>query len=120
MSVVILSGRSLFADGVASKLRQADPNMDLVVMNPRQPGVIENVVAAEPSVVIMDGTDSEMAKLCPLGVLVACLPTVKIIWLNPNREAVQLVTCEQRVAANVDDLIEMINQSWTGDGKDAH
>ena len=110
MSIVILSARSLFADGIASNLRQAEHDLDLNVIDPRQPGAIERIIDAQPSVVIMDGTDSELAEFCPLGRLVACLPTVKVIWLDPQQELVQLVTSEQRVAAHVSDLIEMIDQ----------
>jgi hypothetical protein len=110
MSIVILSGRSLFADGVASQLRQADHDLDLSVVDPRQPGALDQIVSANPSVVIMDGTDRELAEICPLGQLVACLPTVRIIWLNPQQEHVRLVTSELRVATQVSDLMDLIAQ----------
>jgi len=111
MSIVILSGRSLLADGVASQLRQADLDLDFHVVNPRQPGAIDQIVSVNPSVVIMDGTDRELAEFCPLGQLVDSLPTVRIIWLNPQQEHVQLVTSELRVATQVSDLIDLIAQT---------
>ena len=119
MSIVILSARSLFADGIASKLRQVGHDLELSVMDPRQPGVIEQLIAAQPAVVIMDGTDRELAELIPLGQLVASLPTIRVIWLNPEQEAIRLVTCEQRVATSVSDLIEMINHAWKDDRRHA-
>jgi len=109
-SIVILSARSLFADGVASQLRQAAQDLELTVLDPKQPEAIDQIVDAQPSVIIMDGGDSELARLCPLSNLVSMLPTVKIIWLKPQQDVVQLVTSEQRIATQVNDLIEMINQ----------
>lgn len=111
MSIVILSGRSLFADGVASQLRQADRNLELSLVDPRQPGALDQIVSANPSVVIMDGTDRELAEFCPIGQLVASLPTVRIIWLNPQQEHVQLVTSELHVATQLSDLIDLIAQT---------
>lgn len=109
-SIVILSARSLFADGVASQLRQAAQDLELTVLDPEQPGAIEQIVGAGPSVIIMDGGDSELARLCPLSNLVSMLPAVRIIWLKPQQDVVQLVTSEQRIATQVSDLIEMIKQ----------
>jgi len=109
-SIVILSARSLFADGVASQLRQAAKDLELTVLDPKQPEAIDQIVDARPSVIIMDGGDNELARLCPLSYLVSMLPSVKIIWLKPQQDVVQLVTSEQRIATQVSDLIEMINQ----------
>jgi hypothetical protein len=120
MRIVILSARSLFADGIASKLRQVEHDLEMNVMDPRQPGALERIVSAQPSVIIMDGTDSELAEHVPLGQLVASLPTVRVIWLNPQQELVQLVTSEQRIATDVSDLIEMINQHSDNEKNGAH
>jgi hypothetical protein len=119
MRIVILSARSLFADGIASKLRQVEHDLEMNVMDPRQPGALERIVSAQPSVIIMDGTDSELAEHVPLGQLVSYMPTVRVIWLDPQQELIQLVTSEQRVATNVNDLIEMINQPWEDERKSA-
>jgi DNA-binding NarL/FixJ family response regulator len=109
-SIVILSARSLFADGVASQLQQAAHDLELRVLDPNLPEAIERIVDAQPSVIIMDGGDSELSRLCPLRDLVSVLPTVRIIWLKPQQDVVQLVTSEQRIATQVSNLIEMINQ----------
>ncbi len=109
-SIVILSARSLFADGVASQLQQAAHDLELRVLDPNLPEAIKRIVDAQPSVIIMDGGDSELSRLCPLRDLVSVLPKVRIIWLKPQQDVVQLVTSEQRIATQVSDLIEMIHQ----------
>ena len=64
-------------------MRQAEHDLDLNVMNPCQPGAIEQIIDAQPSVVIMDSADGELAEL------------------------VQLMTSELRVTASVSDLIKL-------------
>jgi hypothetical protein len=107
-SVVVLSGRSLFAEGVAARLRQHADRIDLVVVETDQKDVLGKIVAVAPETVILDATDAEAARLCSLTRLFGALPAVRVVRLDPERDQIQLVTSEERVASDVTDLIDVI------------
>jgi DNA-binding NarL/FixJ family response regulator len=108
--VIILSGYSLFAEGVANRLREYLKQVEIKVINPQHPDAMPQIIAAQPSFVVLDITDPEVTRLCPFSKLLFLLPKLKIIGLNPQREKAQVVTCEQRQAVNVLDLVEVIEQ----------
>jgi hypothetical protein len=108
--VVILSGYSLFAEGVVSRLRQYLRLADLEIVDPRQPDAIAQIAAAQPSVVIVDSTDSGAIQSCSLSQLLYSLPKIRIIYLDPERGQAQVVTSEQYPAAKVRDLVEVIDR----------
>ncbi len=109
--VVILSGHSLFAEGVANRLRQYLQQVELEIVDPRQPDVMLQVAAARPSIVILDMTDTVVTRFCSLSKLLRSLPALKVIRLDPQQEQIQIVTSEQRSAVEVHDLVEVIEQS---------
>ena len=75
--VVILSSYLLFAEGIVSRLRQYLCSADLEIVDPRQPDAIEQIVAAQPSVVILDSRDSGVTRFCPLSQLLRSLPELR-------------------------------------------
>jgi len=106
--VVILSGHSLFAEGVASQLRQHSRELELEVVDIRQPDAMAQIIAARPSAVILDATDSEVARLGLLSRLPLALPELKIVCLDSQQELIQVVTSEQLPADQVRDLLDVI------------
>jgi hypothetical protein len=69
---------------------------------------IEQITDFQPSSVIMDASDTDVAELCPLPEILMAVPAVKVLRLDPQREQVQVVTSEQKVAGQVRDLVDMI------------
>ena len=108
---MILSGRSLFAEGIARRLRQYLQPVALEILDPRQADILARIRSAQPSVVILDATDSEVTHLCPLSSLLLSVPELKIICLDPQRDQLQIVTGEKRNAMKVRDLADVIRQS---------
>jgi DNA-binding NarL/FixJ family response regulator len=106
--VVILSGRSLFAEGVASRLRQDEARVEVVTVDSREPTALAEVVAAGPAAVILDALDPAIPENCPLSRLLQALPSLKVLRLDVQQAQVQIVTSEQRSASEVRDLIEVI------------
>lgn len=106
--VVILSSQSLFAEGVVSRLRQYLQHTEFEIVDPRQSDAMLRIVTIQPSIVFLDITDNEAARLCSLSKLLFSLPKLKIIRLDPQHGQIQVVTSEQRPAVNVRDLIEII------------
>lgn len=110
--VVILSGQSLFAEGVASRLRQHLDRLELVTIDSRKSDALQQVLDARPSTVILDAADVvDITQDCPLGDLIRELPSFKIIRLDSQQQEIRIVTSEQRLAGEVKDLIELIEPS---------
>jgi DNA-binding NarL/FixJ family response regulator len=106
--IVILSSQALFAQGVASRIRECLKKVELEIVDPRQPDAMAKIVAAEPNVVLLDDTDPEVSRYCSLSELLNSLPDIKVIRLEPRQGQIQVVTSEQRPAVEVRDLIEVI------------
>jgi len=109
--VVILSTRSLFVEGVAKRLKRQLPEEHMQVVDARQADALEQVVAARPTIVILDATDAEATRNCPLSKMLNALPKLKVIRLDPQKDQIQVVVSEQRAVEQVSDLIEVIKSS---------
>ncbi len=108
--IVILSAQSLFAEGVASRLQQYLQHTELKIVDPREPEAMVHITMAKPSILFLDVTDAEAARLCSLSKLLHSLPHLKIIRLDPEHEQMQVVTSEQFPAVRVHDLVAVIKQ----------
>ena len=108
--VVILSGYSLFAEGVASRLKKHLDRLDLQVVDINEVDVLSKVVSLKPATVILDAMDQERSELLPLCQLLKILPGVTVIRLDPQQSLVQVVTSEERMLGEVKDLIDVIEQ----------
>jgi hypothetical protein len=106
--VVILSGRSLFAEGIALRLRQSLAAADLRSVDAAAPDAVAQVVDAQPTTIIMDGTDPDVRCHAALGPLLSALPALRIICVDPEQDRMQVVTSEQRDADQVLDLLSVI------------
>jgi DNA-binding NarL/FixJ family response regulator len=109
--VVILSGQSLFTEGVASRLRELISQLELTVIDPRGTDALDQIKNYQPSAVILDSADPEVAELCPLNEILMAVPAVKVLRLDPRREQFQVVTSEEKVAGLVQDLVDVIMPS---------
>ena len=110
-NIVILSDRSLFIEGVTNRLQQYLHQVTLKIIDPRQPDVMAQIIASQPSVVLLDGTDAKSAEFCSLSKLMTSLPVLKIIHLNLQQKNIQVITSEQHPAAEVRDLVGVIEQA---------
>ncbi len=106
--VVILSGKSLFAEGIASRLSQYPQQVMVEVIDPETPDCLARIATQQPAVIIVDASDGVTMELCPLSRLLVSLPDVKVIHLDSQKDQIQVVTSEQRPVAEVQDLIKMI------------
>jgi hypothetical protein len=89
-------------------LRKHEDWLDLHVVDADRIDALQQVVSAGPSAVILDADDPQVARHCPLSQLFRALPQVRVVRLDPERDQIQLVTSEQRLAADIADLIEVI------------
>ncbi len=106
--VVIISGQSLFAEGVASRLEQFPETTGLEVMHPQQSDLKARLTDIQPVVIIMDSNDAETAHLCPIITLMHTMPDSKIVCLDSQKEQVQVITSRNYPAPDIRDLIKAI------------
>lgn len=106
--VAIVSGQSLFAEGLLARLRQQLEAESLIVVDARQENALSQVIAAQPAAVIVDVPDPASEQRCALGRLLEALPMVTIIRLNAEYDRVQVVTSAHRTMSQVQDLIDVI------------
>ncbi len=109
--VAILSSQSLFTEGVASRLREHAEQIDLRTVDSRQPDALQQVIAIRPATIILDATDPDIDAQLPLDTVLEALPSLRVIRLDSQHSVVQVVTSEQRSAAEVRDLIQLIGLS---------
>ncbi len=109
--VVILSSRSIFAEGVASRLRQHLETQDVDVIDVRQQSALARIVDDQPSTVILDASDPEVANGDWLDTLLSALPKLQVVCLDPLKDRMQVVTSRQRPVGQVDELIDIITKN---------
>lgn len=116
--VVILSGHSLFTEGVAARLRQHADAFEVHVVEAEADAALDRVVAARPGAVILEAGDTGAARSFSLSQLFQALPEVRIVRLDPERNQMQLLTSEQVLAAEFTDLISVLQPPEAARGAD--
>lgn len=111
--VVILPGRSLFAEGTASSLRKKSPGLEITVIDPGDPDCLDRIRELQPSVVILDSSNDSLRETCQVDVLLKTVPELRIIQLDPEQDRVHVVTAEERPVACAADLIKVIGSEYT-------
>jgi DNA-binding NarL/FixJ family response regulator len=114
-TVVIVSSRSLFAEGVAARLRQQLGDEALLVSYGHDAAAaVEQISRARPAMVVFDGTDPEVDEECLVGSLLVAMPHVRVVRLDPFHDQVQVVTSEQRTAFVARDLLDVLRANADG------
>ncbi len=93
---------------MAARLRQHREWLDLHVVDADHTDALDQVVGARPGAVIVDAGDPAIMRHCSLSQLFRALPEVRVVRLDPERNQIQLLTSEQLVAADISDLINVI------------
>jgi len=111
MRVVILSSHSLFAEGVASRLREYPQRVDVRFVDPQQPDYVEQITAIHPAAIVIDAADTNNSQYCLLCDLLMSFSNVTIIRLEAQQKDIQIVTSVLHPLNEVRDLIEIVEQS---------
>ena len=106
--VVVLKGQSLFAEGTACRLKEFPGQVDLQIMDPKDPEVIDRITALKPAAIILDTTDEETIDLCPLVKLFLEIGELKIIQLDSQNKQLQVLSSAQKPATEFQDLLHVI------------
>ena len=109
--IVILSSGSVFVESIARRLRQQMQAGDFRTINSQQGDTLEQIIAAQPALVIADAADSRLEQVCPLNSLLAALPKLTVIRLDPQQDRLQIVTSEHRPSRGMSGLIGIIHSA---------
>ena len=113
---MILSGHTVFTEGVAARLRKHEDWLDLQVVDADRVDALMQIVSAKPSAVILDADDPQVTRHCSLSQLFQAMPGLRVVRLDPERDQIQLLTSEQRLAADIADLINVIQPPHAMEG----
>jgi hypothetical protein len=105
---VILSSRSLFAEGMATRLSQFLSPDELATVDAHAPNALDLVIAAQPAAVLLDAGDEFVNQLAPLSGLLTALPTLRIIQVDPRGHQVQVITSACHSVDQAHDLIAIL------------
>ena len=109
MSIVaILTGNSLLAEGVISRLRQHPDQLDLRVIETTNPCAIKQIIDIQPSTVILDDSDPIVAQQSLIDTLLTNIPSLTLIRLDPQSTQIQVVHWEEHRVSKVRDLLEVL------------
>ena len=109
--LIILSDHSLFAEGVASRLRQYPERVDVRFVDPQQTDYLDQIKEIRPSAVIVDAADTDCTQCCLLCDLLTALANVTIIRLEIQHKDIQIVTSSQHPLNEVRDILDIVERS---------
>ena len=105
--VVILSGHSLFAEGIASRLQQYAEQVEVVFIDPGQDEYLERVDHLQPSTVFIDALDSKTNQCCMLCELLIEFPNITLVRLTVDQKDVQVISSKKQQFDDVQDLVNI-------------
>ncbi|MBI3361508.1 MAG: hypothetical protein HY023_10400 [Chloroflexi bacterium] len=107
--VVVLSHRSLFAGGIASRLRERADLVDVQTVDASLPDALDQLRAVAPAFVVVDVADTAADRIS-IGQVLDLLPEARVIRIDPGSDHVQICSRVRRRARGVDELIEVMRQ----------
>ena len=106
--VAILTGHSLLADGLISRLREYAEQLELQVFDIEQADALAQVIAFQPLALIMEESASQPPEGCSLKTILTALPNTLVIYLRLGDGDIQVIQSEQHHANGVQELLEFI------------
>ena len=107
--VIVFSSRSIFAEGVVSRLRQHPNSGEIHFIDAKDEDYVEKVFKLRPSFVIIDSSEEEGSKCCLLCDLLDAFPAITIIRLKVHEKDVQVIASSLYSVDKVKNLIDLIN-----------
>ncbi len=109
--IVILTNHSLLADGLISRLREYPDSLELWVFDANQVDVLTQIVAVQPSVVILEESEAQQLETCSLKQILSVLPNLMVIYLRLGQQDIQVIESEPYPAKEVREVVDIIHQA---------
>jgi hypothetical protein len=108
LRVAVLAQRSLFTEGIVSRLREHAGQVEVQAIEAGAPGALHQLGASQPDIVVLDATDISTLERLPLVQLWSVLPKAKIMQLDSATEVVRVFCCAQYHAHGIEGLFEIL------------
>lgn len=108
LNVVVLSHKSLFADGIVSQLRAQAISVSVESLDVGVLKALERYQALAPQVALLDVNDTEVIKGIGLQSLLDLSPATKVVQLDPNSDEIRIYGVASRRARGIGELLEAI------------
>ena len=112
--IAILVGRSLFTDGIISRLERSYSQVSFKTISLFSPNLFAEIVAFSPDIMLMDQQNPEFmsrlqSKLSPV------MPRLKVVIVGREVSRAQVIQWNEYPASNVGDLLKVIGSLFEGD-----
>jgi hypothetical protein len=118
--IAILTGHSLLADGIISRLNEYPDAIDLQIFDKNKPNMLADIKKFQPVVVILEEYGSHDLESYSLKQILNISPSLVIIYLRHGQSKVQILQSGQVPANRVRELLDIIQQSKDHDSFDFH
>ncbi len=113
--VFMLSRQPLYSQGVENLLRR-EPGLEIVGRESDTARAIERIRELRPDVVFLDSKDLASSPSTVVAQILKEVPTIQVLVLNLENQAVQIYKSEERTAENLEDLLQVIDEEAFGPG----
>lgn len=107
-TIVILSSRTLFVEGLVRRLRQTFCSGDVLVVDPSSETAFDEISVTSPKTILLDSTDLNATRFCHQYNLLNQFPSLRLVQIDPERERLHVLTSESHQAHRVQDLLDII------------
>jgi DNA-binding NarL/FixJ family response regulator len=107
LRIAIVFNHSLFAAGIASRLREAGFT-DVCLVDTQQINAMHKVIELNPNVVVYDSADAAMTKDLWVFAFLKNIPGVRLMQVDYAREEVQVYCSQQMPAHEMTEFISMM------------
>ena len=106
--VVVLSGQSLFVEGIESRLREYPKRLDVHHIDPGTSDYVESIKLIQPSAVVIDSASEDNAQCCFLCELLMAFQSMMIVRLAVDQRDVQVIKSSTHQFSGVQELIDVL------------
>jgi DNA-binding NarL/FixJ family response regulator len=106
--VAVLSGHSLFAEGIISRLREHQTWLEVHHINPDNSGYLDRIKQIQPTAVLIDAADEDGNQCGFLCELLLTFPTTTIVRLAADQRDVQVIHSSTHQFSGVGELMDVL------------
>ena len=112
--IAILVGKSLFTDGIISRLERSYSQVSFKTISLFSPNLVAEIIAFAPDIMLMDQRDPSFmtrlqSRLSPV------MPQLKVVIVGRETSRAQVIQWAEYPASNVGDLLNVIGSLFEGD-----
>lgn len=106
--IVVLSGQSLFVEGLISRLREYPKRLEVHHIDPNNADYIDQIGHIQPAAVLIDAANTGSAQCGLLCELLRSCPSVLVVRLAVDQRDVQIIRSSTHQFSGVQELIGVL------------